>query len=272
MTGYGWISVTTDYGRSDGFVASCHGVIGMLAPRARVLDITHDVPPGDIRHASVVLADTVGYLPRAVHLAIVDPGVGTARRGLAVATPAGTLVGPDNGLLLDAADALGGVQGAVELTEPAFRLDTVSATFHGRDVFAPAAAHLALGVAASRLGPSVPIDELVRLPAPSCTVEDGRLTVEVLAVDRFGNVALAAGRDALHRSGLRSGETASVSWDGGTACALLARTFADVAPGELVLLLDSAGRLALACNQGSAAANAHLRPGTVIELTRPAST
>src|SRR3954452_5408127 len=111
-----WISLTTDYGLTDGFVAACHGVIARLAPAARVIDVTHLVPPADVRRGAAVLAQTVPYLPVGVHVAVVDPGVGSARRGVALATPAGLLVGPDNGLLPEAADALGGVTAAVELT------------------------------------------------------------------------------------------------------------------------------------------------------------
>src|SRR3954454_3494911 len=134
------ISFLTDYGLSDGFVASCHGVLAARAPRARVLDITHLIPPGDVRRGAAVLAQTVPSLPRAVHLAVVDPGVGTARRPIALETPGGYLVGPDNGLLLPAAGALGGVTAAVHLTNRSWFAAEVSATFPGRDIFAPVAA------------------------------------------------------------------------------------------------------------------------------------
>ena len=267
MTGYHWVSFTTDYGRADGFVASCHGVIARIAPHARVLDVTHEVPAGDVRRGAVVLADTVIYLPPAVHLAVVDPGVGTERRGLAVVTAGGVLVGPDNGLLLAAADALGGVREAFELTEPAYRLREISATFHGRDVFAPAAAHLAHGVRPAELGPALSPEGLVQLPMPVCAVEPGRLEAEVLTVDHFGNVALAAGRDALQASGLGPGETVALRWADGAVRALLAGTFGDVPPGEFVVLVDSAGRVALACHGGSAAARLGLRPGVVIVVS-----
>ncbi len=268
MTGYDWISFTTDYGRADGFVASCHGVIARIAPHARVLDVTHDVPAGDVRRGAVVLADTVGYLPPAVHLAVVDPGVGTDRRGLAVVAPGAVLVGPDNGLLLAAADTLGGVREAFELAEPAYQLGEISVTFHGRDVFAPAAAHLAGGVRPAELGPALSPDSLVRLPRPVCRAEHGRLDAEVLTVDHFGNVALAAGRDALAASGLRLGEKVALRWADGAAGALLAKTFGDVPPGELVVLVDSAGRVALACHGGSAADRLGLRPGVVMQVSQ----
>ncbi|MGH3823781.1 MAG: SAM hydrolase/SAM-dependent halogenase family protein [Pseudonocardiaceae bacterium] len=266
MAGLGWISLTTDYGYSDGFVAACHGVIARLAPHARVLDVTHAVPPGDVRRGSVVLADTLPWLPPAVHVAVVDPGVGTARRAIALISGEAVLVGPDNGLLLPAAAALGGVGAAYELADPAYRLPAVSATFHGRDVFAPAAAHLACGVRPDALGPAVDPATLVALPAPICQVDGHQIRAEVLSVDHFGNVALAAGSSELDAIGLRVGSSAMLRRPDEAQQVRIGTTFADVVPGELVLLVDSAGHLALACRDGSAAHLTGLRPGTVIEL------
>ena len=267
MAGFGWISLCTDYGWTDGFVAVCHGVIARIAPQARVLDVTHAIGPGDVRHGSVVLADTLPWLPPAVHVAVVDPGVGTARRGVALVSGEAVLVGPDNGLLVAAARALGEVRAAYQLVEPSYRLPTVSATFHGRDVFAPAAAHLARGVPPDALGPEVDPASLVSLPAPVCQVDGGRIRVEVLAVDHFGNVALAAGAAELAASGLRAGESAMLRWPTGARPVRLGETFADVAHGELVALLDAAGHLAVACHGGSAARHTGLRPGAVVELS-----
>ncbi|MGH4009817.1 MAG: SAM hydrolase/SAM-dependent halogenase family protein [Pseudonocardiaceae bacterium] len=256
----------TDYGCADGFVAACHGVIAGIAPHARVLDVTHAVPPGDVRHGSVLLADTLPWLPAAVHVAVVDPGVGTARRGIALVSGDAVLIGPDNGLLLPAAGILGGVRAAYELVEPAYRLPLVSATFHGRDVFAPAAAHLAVGVPPDALGPEVDPGSLVALPAPVCQVDGDRIRAEVLTVDHFGNVALAAGAAELEAVGLRVGAVATLQCPTGAAPVLVGRTFADVAQGELVALVDSAGHLAVACRGGSAAHHTALHPGAVVEL------
>ena len=150
MGGYGWISLTTDYGTFDGFAAACHGAIARIAPEVRVIDITHHVPPADVARGAAVLAQTAPHLPPSVHVAVVDPGVGTARRGIAIGTPDGILVGPDNGLLIWAAEALGGIDSVVELANKDWFLGDVSRTFHGRDVFAPAAARLAAGRAAGR--------------------------------------------------------------------------------------------------------------------------
>ncbi|HKR47993.1 MAG TPA: SAM-dependent chlorinase/fluorinase [Pseudonocardiaceae bacterium] len=266
MTGFDWISLCTDYGCADGFVAACHGVIARIAPHARVLDVTHTISQGDVRHGSVLLADTLPWLPAAVHVAVVDPGVGTARRGLALVLSGAVLIGPDNGLLLPAAEILGGVRAAYELAEPAYRLPTVSATFHGRDVFAPAAAHLAVVVPPDALGPAVDPASLVVLPAPVCEVNNDRIRVEVLTVDHFGNVALAAGAAELHAVGLRTGAAATLRWSAGAEPVLLGRTFADVPEGEFVLLIDSAGHLAVARRDGSAAHHTGLQPGAMVEL------
>jgi S-adenosylmethionine hydrolase len=266
VTGFDWISLCTDYGYADGFVASCHGVIARIAPHAQVLDVTHAVAPGDVRRGSVVLADTLPWLPPAVHVAVIDPGVGTARRGVALVSGDAVLVGPDNGLLLPAAQALCGVRAAYELVESDYRLPRVSATFHGRDVFAPAAAHLARGVPPDALGPAADPASLVTLPAPVCQVDSDRIRIEVLTVDHFGNVALAAGAAELAAIGMQVGAAVTLRWPAGEQPVRFGKTFADVAEGELVLLIDSAGHLAVARRAGSAALHTGLQPGAVVEL------
>ena len=266
VTGFDWISLCTDYGYADGFVAACHGVMARIAPGAGVLDVTHAIGPGDVRHGSVLLADTLPWLPPAVHVAVVDPGVGTVRRGIALVSGEAVLVGPDNGLLVPAAQALGGVRAAYELTEPSYQLPTVSATFHGRDVFAPVGAHLACGVPPEELGPALDPASLVTLQTPVCQVEDDLIRAEVLTVDHFGNVALAAGAAELAALGLPAGASARIQWPAGARRARLGRTFADVEPGELVVLIDSAGHLALARRGDSAAHHTGLRPGVVVEV------
>ncbi|MFC7545448.1 S-adenosyl-l-methionine hydroxide adenosyltransferase family protein [Plantactinospora sp. GCM10030261] len=258
MAGYPWISFTTDYGLSDGFVAACHGVVARLAPPVRVIDVTHLIHPGDVRQGAAVLAQTVPHLPAAVHLAVVDPGVGTARRPVAVETPGGLLVGPDNGLLPWAAEALGGVREVVELTNPEWFGDRVSYTFHGRDVFAPAAARLAAGAALAEAGPTVDPTALVRLPEPVVAAGDGWLEAEVLTVDRFGNVQLAAPGPALAGLGrtLRVGGVPAVRGD----------TFAAAPPGGLVAYVDSADRVAIAVNGGRAAVVLTVEPGDMVRV------
>lgn len=253
-----WISLTTDYGLADGFVAACHGMIARLAPAARVIDVTHLVPPGDVRRGAAVLAQTAPYLPYAVHIAVVDPGVGTARRGIALVTPGGMLVGPDNGLLLPAAAALGGVTSAVELTDPGWLAPEVSRTFHGRDIFAPVAARLATGGAPAEAGPAVDPVTLVQLPDPVLRREPGGFTAEVLTVDHFGNVQLTAAPGLLDEVGsepLVAGRPA-----------VCGRTFGDAPVGGLVLLVDSAGLVAVAVNGGRAADLLGLAPGDLLTV------
>ncbi|MDG4785735.1 SAM-dependent chlorinase/fluorinase [Micromonospora sp. WMMD1102] len=257
MPGYPWLSLTTDYGLSDGFVAACHGVVARIAPAVRVIDVSHLIPPGDVARGATVLAQTVGHLPPAVHVAVVDPGVGTARRGVALGTPGGVLVGPDNGLLPRAAEVLGGIVAAVELTSPEW-FPEPSRTFHGRDVFAPAAARFALGAALTEAGPAFDPATLVRLPEPVFVAGAGWLEAEVLTVDHFGNVQLAAPGSALRRLGpvIRIGERRAVR--GGT--------FGDAPPGDLVVFADSADRLAVAVNGGRADALLGVTPGDVLRL------
>jgi S-adenosylmethionine hydrolase len=253
-----WISFTTDYGLDDGFVAACHGVIARLAPAARIIDVTHLVPPGDVARGAHVLAQTVPSLPRGVHLAVVDPGVGTARRPIAIeAEDGGFLVGPDNGLLIPAAEALGGIRRAVQLSPSWFAPD-VSRTFHGRDVFAPVAARLAAGAALSSAGSAAA--SLVRLPPPFLSSLPDGVTAEVLTVDRFGNVQLASRSALPFVSALVAGRRAVV---GGT--------FGDAPAGSLVVFVDSAGYLAVAVNGGSAAALLGVGPGDRVTVRADAS-
>ena len=259
MGGYGWISLTTDYGTFDGFVAACHGAIARIAPDVRVIDVTHHVPPADVTRGAAVLAQTAPYLPESVHCAVVDPGVGTSRRGVAITTPGGILIGPDNGLLIAAAEALGGIDKAVELANKDWFLGDISRTFHGRDVFAPAAARIARGAELTDAGPSVDPDTLVRLPEPVVTVGDGWIEAEVLTVDRFGNVQLAAGGGVL--SGLGADLTIN-----GNINARRGTTFADVGQGDLLVYEDSAGRVAIAINNGRAVVVLSVRPGDIVRL------
>jgi S-adenosyl-L-methionine hydrolase (adenosine-forming) len=260
MPAYGWISLTTDYGTFDGFVAACHGSIARIAPDVRVIDVTHHVPPADVARGAAVLAQTAPHLPLSVHVAVVDPGVGTARRGIALGTPNGVLVGPDNGLLIWAAEALGGIESAHELTNKDWFLGGVSRTFHGRDVFAPAGARLASGAPLAEAGPAIEPGSLVRLPDPAVTVGDGWIEAEVITVDRFGNVQLAAGGSLL--AGLSPELTVN-----GTVRARRGSTFGDVEPGDLLVFEDSAGHIAVAVNNGRAVVVLSVTPGDLVRLT-----
>jgi S-adenosylmethionine hydrolase len=243
------ITFLSDYGLTDDFVGVCHAVIAGACPDARVIDLTHGVPRGDVRGGALVLAGALPYLPFGVHLAVVDPGVGSDRRAVALASGDGRrFVGPDNGLLWLAVERACGVVEAVDIGRSPFALEAVSATFHGRDIFAPVAARLAAGATLAEAGEACDPAGLVRLELPGPRVEDGALVAHAVYLDRFGNVAL----DARGRSGLRHGPRLVVSVRGESWPGVFGRTFADVAAGELLVYEDSNGRLAVAVNQGSA--------------------
>jgi S-adenosylmethionine hydrolase len=261
------ITFLTDFGLEDDFVGTCHGVIARIAPDVRVIDITHGIRPGRILQGALMLANTLAYMPTGVHLAVVDPGVGGSRRPLALRDGSGRFyVGPDNGLLLPAADRYGGVAEAHELANPAYALEHVSRTFHGRDLFSPAAAHLALGVPLGELGPPIDPDALVRLDVPRPEVGGGRLRATVLAVDRFGNAALNLTRDDLERASIVPGTTVEVEAGGNRFFAVAARTFGDAREGDLVLYEDSYRNVAIAVARGSARALLGLDEGSALGL------
>jgi S-adenosyl-L-methionine hydrolase (adenosine-forming) len=268
MAGYDWITFTSDYGLDDHFVGVCHGVMARVAPRARVIDVSHGVGAQDVRQGALVLEQAVPYLPRAVHLAVVDPGVGSGRGMVAVEAGGQVLVGPDNGLLVWAAETLGGIEGVHALQEPAYRLGPVSATFHGRDVFAPAAAHLAAGVAPEALGPELDPGGLVRLERAGARVDGDRVGTSVVAVDHFGNLALDLRRDDLARAGVAVGDPVEVRVGGRAHRLVFAETFSSVPAGDLVLHEDSFGSLAVAVNLGRAAEHLGAGPGDRVELAR----
>lgn len=261
------ISLLTDYGIEDGFVAACHGVAARIAPEARVIDVTHLVPAGDVRRGGSVLAQTVPYLPDGVHIAVVDPGVGTSRRAIAVAAADRVFVGPDNGVLSWAVSAAGGPDRAFALTNEELWLHPVSRTFHGRDIFVPVAAHLAAGVPLESVGEELPAGQLVTLPEPSSRVADGRIEAEVVSVDRFGNVQLSVQAGDLDQVGARVGGALVVEAGRRQFAVPLRDTFGSVPPGELVAYTDSAGQLAVAVNCGDASERLGLPPGAQVRLT-----
>ena len=261
------ITFLTDFGLQDDFVGTCHGVIASIAPEARVIDITHGIRPGHVLQGAHVLANTLAYMPAGVHLAVVDPGVGSGRRALALRDRNGRLhVGPDNGLLLPAADRFGGVAEVHELASPEYSLQPVSRTFHGRDLFAPAAAHLAAGVTLDALGPPIDPDELVRVELPEPEVGQNRIRAVALVVDRFGNVALNLTREHLDHAELGAGTRIELTSRGDRFYAVAARTFADAPRGSLILYEDSYGSLALAVSRGSAAQLLRVEEGSEILL------
>jgi S-adenosyl-L-methionine hydrolase (adenosine-forming) len=261
------ISFITDYGLEDGFVAACHGVAARIAPAARVIDITHLVQPGDVRRGAAVLAQTAPYLPPSVHVAVVDPGVGTARRGVAIETAEGILVGPDNGLLSWAIAGLGGASRAFQLTNGDLWLHPVSPTFHGRDIFMPVGAHLAAGKELPSAGDEIDLADLVTLPAPTSRVHDGEAEGEVMSVDRFGNVQLSIVAADVGELGIGFGSPLVVRAGRRQLTVPFLETFAAVAPGEIVAFTDSAGLISLAVNAGDAAQQLGLPPGAHVRLS-----
>lgn len=244
------VTFLTDYGLRDDFAGVCHGVIARIAPRARILDITHGVARHDVRSGALILRRAVPFMPAGVHLAVVDPQVGGRRRALALRCAAQDrlLVGPDNGLLAPLAERLGGVLQAVDIGRSPLRLEPLSASFHGRDVFAPVAAHLASGTPLADCGEPLDPAQLVALELPQARVEQDSIVAHVLTVDHYGNVALDVEHDELAASGLRLGRKVAVNG----RPALHAATFSDVPAGGLVLYEDGYGVLSVAVNRGSA--------------------
>ncbi|MHB8642575.1 MAG: SAM hydrolase/SAM-dependent halogenase family protein [Gaiellaceae bacterium] len=261
-----FLTFLTDFGLADDFVGTCHGVLKRIAPELEIIDLTHGIAPQAVLQGALVLRNTLQYLPEGVHLAVVDPGVGSSRRPLALRDRAGRLfVGPDNGLLIPAAD-LAGIESAHELANPDYALPSVSRTFHGRDLFSPAAAHLALGVELGELGPPLALDALVRLDLPQPSVRDGLVEAAVLYVDRFGNMQLNLTREDLESVGIVPGTRFELGLSGDRYFATAARTFADARPGEIVLYEDSYRNIAIAINRGSAAEMFAAQAGQFVTL------
>jgi len=268
MRRYDTISFLSDYGNTDEFVGVVKSVVRTIAPHVTVIDITHELPPHDVRAAGLALVRSVQYLAPGVVLAVVDPEVGTDRRAVAVevAGGEGVLVGPDNGLLAPAVAMTGGATRAVQLTNDEYQLPSPGPTFAGRDVFGPAAAHLCAGVDLADLGPL--IDPITLRPGllPLSSVEDGVVLSEVLWVDRYGNAQLNVDPDDAsfleERVRVRYG-------DAKIRTARRVRAFADLRPSELGLLVDSYGLLTLAVDRGSAAFELKLRAGDAVRLDIP---
>jgi S-adenosylmethionine hydrolase len=260
MTG-ALISLLSDFGARDPSAAIMRGVVLGIAPDARVVDISHEVRKFAIRDGALVLWCALPYLPIGFHVAVVDPGVGTARLPVALATWRGdVLVGPDNGLLVAAAERLGGIREGRILENAAYQLPVVSTSFHGRDIFAPAAAHLATGVALEDLGREVDPAALVASPIRDPEVREGELRSAVVYVDTFGNVKLAGMRAELEAAlgAVRPGDRLSLDVAGRSIETTWQATFGDVPPGETLVYEDSYGRLCVAASQANAAAAHHL--------------
>ncbi len=251
-----FVSFLSDFGARDEFVGVCKAVILELAPEVVVIDVTHGVRPFDVRGGGLSLVRAIQYLPSGIVLAIVDPGVGTERRSVAVEVENGVLIGPDNGLLAPSVAMLGGAQRVFSLTNPDYQLKTHGATFAGRDVMAPAAGHLMAGIAIEKLGeqvdPSGLVPGLVALPQEG---PGGVLVGEVLWVDRFGNAQLNIDPEMLEAHGVLLGDQIEVQVGGAIRIARWVTTYAEARPAELCILTDSSGLLSLVLDKESAAAH-----------------
>lgn len=256
----GIITLLTDFGLSETYVGVMKGVMLGINPALRLVDLTHAVPAGDVEDAAYLLDASWRFFPTGtVHLVVIDPGVGTSRAAIAVASAGHYFVGPDNGVLTPAllADA---EPVAVQLENPRFRLEPVSTTFHGRDVFAPAAAHLATGVPLEALGSRV---EPTQLPVAAPRLVEGRLRTHVVHVDHFGNLVTGARESDLDSIGPRDALWVAV---GNTVCHGIRRTYGDVAPGNLVAYVGSGGRLEVGVRGGCAASVAGARRGDAVTV------
>lgn len=261
---YDTVSFLSDYGHVDEFVGVVHSVIRQLEPRAAVIDVTHEIAPYDIRAAGLTLARSIQYLAPGVVMAVVDPGVGSGRRSIAVevADGAAVLVGPDNGVLAPAVGMVGGATRAVWLNNPDYQLPAPGPLFDGRDVFAPAAAHLCQGVPLEELGEVIDPAGLLPGVLPLTRDEDGTLAAEVLWVDRYGNAQLNVDPEELDALG----DHFQVSVGTDRHSARRVRSFSDIGIGAIGLVVDSYGLIALAAPQASAAEDMRLSPGDPVTL------
>jgi hypothetical protein len=267
------ISFLSDFGLADEFVGVVHGVLAKLAPDSRVIDIGHGTPPGDIKAAALSLTRAIQYLPEGVALVVVDPGVGSERKALAVETDWGFFVGPDNGVLSPAVAMMGGASLMVSIDNPEARIPSPGETFHGRDVFAPAAALLASGEAAIQdLGPEVGPDQVQPLLLPLPEIDGNTVTGEGWWVDRFGNVETNIGPDDLAEIGLVPGSTLTVRIGASLLSIPWVSAYSDVEPGEPLVHVDSAGLIAIAVRDGAADEELNLSAGVAVTLAGTGST
>jgi S-adenosylmethionine hydrolase len=261
------ITFLTDFGLEDDFVGTCHGVMKRIAPEVEIIDITHGIQPHGVLQGAIVLANTLPYLTTGVHLAVVDPGVGSDRKSIALRSGDGRLfVGPDNGLLMPAAEKLGGIEAAHEITNREYALEPISATFHGRDIFSPAAAHLAQGLALEKLGPTVEPASLARIQVPKPDVTDRRIRACCLYVDRFGNMQLNLTREHVMQFGIEPGTQVELELAAERYYAMAAKTFTDARGGEIILYEDAYENIAIAISGGSAAETLSAEPGADVRI------
>jgi len=260
------VSFLSDYGLADEFVGVCKAVILRAAPSAQIIDVTHGILPFDVRAGALALARSVQYLPPGVVLAIVDPGVGTDRRAVAVEVETGILVGPDNGLLAPAVAMLGGARRVVSLTNPDYQLEAPGATFAGRDIFAPAAGYLAAGTPLEALGELVDPMSLVPGTVPLPRDENGRAAGEVLWIDRYGNAQLNIDPGDLAALGVEPGGPVDVECGHDRRTGRWVGSYAEAKPHELAVVVDSYGLVSLTLDRRPAAEELGLKAGSAVTL------
>lgn len=260
------VCFTSDFGTSDGWVGVCHAVIYRACPQVRVVDLAHDIPPFDVRKTAAVAAAGVWQLPDAIHLVVADPGVGGGRRDLVLVTPAGSvLVGPDNGVLVPATWRGGGIARAYAIDATHLDFHAPLATFHARDVLAPAAALLACGVDVAAFGEPIDPDTLVEAPFKQGHREGEAMVAEVIDLDRFGSIRIAVSADDVVDAGLDHGRLEVVL--GHSRIELpFGSTYSDVEEGDPVALLDSSGWLTVAIRLGSASERYAVEPGMMVHI------
>jgi len=265
VTRYSTVSFLSDYGTGDEFVGVVKSVIRSIEPAAAVIDITHEIPPPDVRAGSLALARAAQYLVPGVVLAVVDPGVGTTRRAVAVEVGNGqsVLVGPDNGLLAAAVGMVGGADRVIELTNADYHLPSPGATFDGRDLFAPVAAHLCAGVELEEFGAPIEATSLQPGMIPLPFTEGDAVAAQVLWVDRFGNAQLNVGPDDVEHLGDR----VRLVFGERSRLARRATSFAELG-GDVGLVLDSYGLLAVALDRQPAAVELALATGDEVKIER----
>lgn len=262
------VAFLSDYGYRDPFVGVCHAAIARVDPAIPVIDLTHGIAAQDIRGGAIALADAIPFLPRdAVVLAVVDPGVGSERRGVAVQAFDGQiLIGPDNGLLSAALALCGGAEAVSELSQSPWALRPTAETFHGRDIFSPVAAQLAAGASLEDAGQPLDPSILISIELPRPVIGDDDLRAEVLDIDAFSNVRLAASRADLEGLGVVDGSRVEIETAGMRTPARFVKTFADVAALEPLVFEDANGSLSIAINQGHAATELGIKLGTTVRI------
>lgn len=268
------ISFLSDFGHADEFVGVVHGVIARIAPSSRIIDVGHDFPRGDVQSAALALMRSIQYLPEGVALAVVDPGVGTKRRAIGARTPWGYFVGPDNGLLAPAVAMVGGADAIVSIEDPRFRLPSEGQTFHGRDVFGPAAAVLASGEASfDDLGPAADPGSVTPLMIPLSEPDgSGGVLGEVLWIDHFGNAQTNVTPADLESLGLEHGDEVSMLISGVDRLLPWAEAYGDVAHGAGLIHVDSYGQIAIAVRDGRAGNVYPLAVRTAVTFRSPGAT